>query len=95
MTLKKLIEEKFTDGKIQFIVIILTTAISVIFAYWRTSESNGSKFIKDQLTRCESRLEICEKDRFNDIENCNKRLDTMLIKLIELKIELENLKTGI
>lgn len=95
MTFKKLVEEKLSDGRIQLIVIMLMTAISIVFAYWRTSESGNIEFLKAQLKKCEADLRQCDGDRVTDIERCNRRLDTMLLKLIDVKIELEQLKAGI
>lgn len=94
MTLKKLIEEKISDPKIQLIYILLASGLTIVFAYWRSSEKGGNKFLHDQLERCEKRLEQCESGRIADLERCQKRLDTMLLKMVELKIELENIKTG-
>lgn len=95
MTFKKLIDEKFTDKKIQFILMMLISALIAIFTYWRTDGQAGDSFVKDQLKRCETSLENCRDARLTDVQRWGLKCDSLLVKIFEMKVEISRLKKDI
>lgn len=92
MTLKKLIDEKFDDKKIQFILMLLLSAIIAIFTYWRTDGQKGDEFVKDQLKKCEDSLAHCRDARLTDVQRWGLKCDSLIVQIFELKVELTRLK---
>lgn len=87
MTIKKLIEDKITDKKIQLIIIILCTGISIVFSNWRSAEAKGDEFYITQLTNCEKNYQACLADRFNDFYKWDRRLDSLVSRLAASEYE--------
>lgn len=95
MTIKKLINESFNDKKIQFIIMILISALLAIFTYWRTDSQAGDSFVKEQLKKCEDSLQHCSDARLTDIQRWGLKCDSLLVQIFEMKIEISRLKNDL
>lgn len=94
MTFNKIIEENFKKGPVRFIAYCAVSIIVGMFFYWRTDAQKGSAFTMQQLSNCEANLKVCQGERIEDIRKYGQRVDSLLVKVFELKYEIEEIKNN-